>query len=89
MAIKVFPFPEFQSPQGVLLAEQFGRQGQRMASAMLLAISWMNSKRVRLQDTRPDDALQARRRREGRRPLAACKVIVLEGEVQHANSYCD
>ena len=89
MAIKVFWFPEFQSPQGALLVEQFGRQGQRMAAAVLLAISWMNSKRVRLQDTRLDDALQAKRRREGRRPLAARKVMVLEGEIQHGNSYCD
>jgi len=60
-----------------------------MAAAVLLAISWMNSKRVRLQDTRLDDALQAKRRREGRRPLAARKVMVLEGEIQHGNSYCD
>jgi len=81
MAVKVFAFQEFQSPQGALLAEEFGRQGQRMAAAVLLAVCWMHSKRVRLQDNRPDDLLQARRQREGRRPLAACKVMVLDGEV--------
>jgi hypothetical protein len=54
---KGFSFPEFQSPQGALLAEQFGGQGQRMAAAVLLAISWMNSKRVRLQDTQPGQSL--------------------------------
>src|SRR5664280_3771458 len=35
MAVAVFPFQEFQSPQGALLAEEFGRQGQRMVAAVL------------------------------------------------------
>ena len=81
MAVAVFPFQEFQSPQGALLAEEFGRQGQRMVAAVLLAICWMHSKRVRLQDTGSDDVLQERQQRAGRRPMAANKVMVLEGEV--------